>query len=468
MVTFDSRMPGTAAETWAGDARFTTLPVLSLAEAGEVVVFAAHPDDETLGAGGLLAAASAAGIPVRVIIVTDGGASHPHSPSISAVHLAVLRRLEVSKAIEVLAPLAELVFLDFEDGSIIDSRAQVSAEVRSILDRAPTSALIVCPWRGDRHRDHRVLGEICAEAVDLSGHDLLEYPIWMWHWAVPDSPEIPWDKFVGLPLQTREAELKHAAVRMHHSQIAPLSAEPGDEVVLNDKFLRHFDLGVEVFIATPFAEHHTAGPPQTASESPSGATLGRQYFESTYARQDDPWGFMSRWYEQRKRAITMASLARERYRSVFEIGSSIGMLTELLAARSDRVLAVDVSQSAVDRSRLRLARYPQVCVEQMDVAEAYPSGEFDLVVLSEVGYYFSADDLDGLLRRIEQSLTPEGTLLLCHWRHPVADYPLTGSEVHAAAESLKLTRITQHIEKDFIVDIYTTDGLSVAEQTELI
>ena len=90
MVTFDSQQPGTPVEVWSSDARFAALPSLDLDTVGEFVVIAAHPDDETLGAGGLMAEAARRGIPVHVYVVMDGGASHPHSRSILPVHLAAL------------------------------------------------------------------------------------------------------------------------------------------------------------------------------------------------------------------------------------------------------------------------------------------------------------------------------------------------------------------------------------------
>ena len=465
MVTFDSRLPGTTAEVWAADRRLAALPRLDLAGISEVIVIATHPDDETLGAGGLMARASGAGIPVKVIVVTDGGASHPNSTSISPVHLAVLRRLEVANATGLLAPNADLIFLDFEDGTIDKNRDRVLAEICAVVERAPATALLVAPWRGDGHRDHRMLGEICQEAVDGTGKRIWEYPIWMWHWLTPDNDQTPWDSLTALTLDDQTTVLKHDAIRMHHSQVSPLSSDAGDEAVLNDEFLRNFDLGVEVFITggvivAPIASALDGGE--------SDSSLRQDRLDATDDRRDDPWRFMTRWYELRKRRIILSTLPRERYANVFEIGSWIGMLTEGLADRADHLLAVDVSKAAVEQARARCALLAQVKIEQLDVAEAYPKGSFDLVVLSEIGYGFSADDLDGLLRRIEQSLTPDGALVLCHWRHPVAGYPITGAEVHAVAESLRLTKVVNHIEKDFLLEIYSADGMSVAEQTELI
>jgi LmbE family N-acetylglucosaminyl deacetylase len=456
MVTFDARLPGTAAEVWAADDRFAALPSLSLSGVSELIVFAAHPDDETLGAGGLMSECAARGIPVHVIVVTDGGASHPDSSSISPVHLAVLRRLEVSKATELLAPSATLTFWDFEDGTIRENRERVLAEVLCVVERASENALMVAPWRGDGHRDHRILGEICAEAIEGTGVSMLEYPIWMWHWSSPDADTTPWDTLSAFHLSEKSVVAKRRAIALHRSQVAPLSLDPGDEIILNPLFLRNFDLDIEVF--------------STGDARPAGASsLAQAYFDSTYERHDDPWGFETRWYEKRKRELTIASLPAERYTNALEIGSSIGVLTDALAARCDQLFSVDVSQAAVDAARIRLRNAPHVSIERADIMDDFPAGSFDLVVLSEVGYYFSPGDLDTLLHRIDDSLTDDGTVVLCHWRHPVADYPLSGDEVHAAIAGVaRLKRISHHIEEDFVLDVYSPDRRSVADRTGLL
>lgn len=205
------------------------------------------------------------------------------------------------------------------------------------------------------------------------------------------------------------------------------------------------------------------------ADDTGGASATRAHFDAAYERRADPWGVETRWYEARKRSITLASLPRLRYSRAFEIGCSIGVLTEGLARRADSLLAVDLSRAAVDRARERLSGAAHVSIEQLDVNADYPSGEFDLVVLSEVGYYLSAFDLDRLLNRIDSSLSPEGTLLLCHWRHPSDDFALSGDDVHAAAQRIsRWNRTVSHAEKDFLLDVYSPDPRSVAEQTGLL
>ena len=85
-------------------------------------------------------------------------------------------------------------------------------------------------------------------------------------------------------------------------------------------------------------------------------TLGPEYFERLYAASPDPWGFTTRWYEERKYALSLAMLPRRRYAEAFEPGCSIGVLTALLTPRCDRLLSWDVSAEAVRRARERIGR----------------------------------------------------------------------------------------------------------------
>lgn len=187
--------------------------------------------------------------------------------------------------------------------------------------------------------------------------------------------------------------------------------------------------------------------------------LPDEYFQAMYARDPDPWGFASRWYERRKYALTVAALPAQRYRSAFEPGCSIGVLTRLLAERCDSLLATDVAEAAVVQARARTADLPHVTVERRAVPDDWPPANFDLVVLSEVGYYQRPEGLDRLLRRAVASLRPGGHLVAVHWRPFVADYPLTGDQVHAAlAERTSLARFLRHAEERFVLEVFERSG----------
>ena len=160
------------------------------------------------------------------------------------------------------------------------------------------------------------------------------------------------------------------------------------------------------------------------------ATLPGSYFDAVYAAADDPWRFETSDYEAAKYADSVAALGAQRFANAFEIGCSIGVLTRLLAGRCDHLLAVDISEAALMRSRARCVDLSAVEFALMDVTTAFPDRRFDLVVMSEVGYYWSRPDLARVLGHIEAALRPGGRLLLVHWTPAVADYPLRGDEVH--------------------------------------
>lgn len=184
-------------------------------------------------------------------------------------------------------------------------------------------------------------------------------------------------------------------------------------------------------------------------------SLPASYFEDLYATAPDPWSMATRWYEQRKYALTMAALPDERYGRVFEPGCSIGVLTALLAERCDELHAWDAATSAVEQTRARTAHLPHVRVEQALLPAGWPEGTADLVVLSELLYYFDEAALPGVLDRAEAALEPGGSLVAVHWRPPVPDYPLTGDRVHEVLDTRPgLARTLRHEEGHFQLEIF--------------
>ena len=146
------------------------------------------------------------------------------------------------------------------------------------------------------------------------------------------------------------------------------------------------------------------------------------------------------------------------------------MLSAALAGRCERLLVADIDRSAVATCRAHLANSQQlghVQVEQLRVPDEWPDGEFDLVVLSEVGYYLDSDALDRLLDRAVGSLEDGGTLLACHWRHPVTDYPLAGDTVQERVLARpELAALVAHDEPDFRLDVLTKGAAPTPAQAE--
>jgi SAM-dependent methyltransferase len=196
--------------------------------------------------------------------------------------------------------------------------------------------------------------------------------------------------------------------------------------------------------------------------------LPRAYFEELYRRKDDPWSFESRWYEARKRAMTLALLPRRNYGRALELGCSTGLVTTELAARAETVVAIDISQTAVDVASTRLAAHQNVRVVRADLRDGLPAGPFDLILISEVAYYLSRDEVIALAHHVRERLAPEGDVVLCHWRWPVTDYPLGGDDVHALlGEQLALTRLGRVEEQDVLLEVFSADPRSVATREGL-
>ncbi|MGI9174391.1 MAG: SAM-dependent methyltransferase [Rhodothermales bacterium] len=175
--------------------------------------------------------------------------------------------------------------------------------------------------------------------------------------------------------------------------------------------------------------------PRFSPEEPTGseaASLPPAYFEAMYAENPDPWDFETSAYEAAKYAATLEALPRPTYANAFEIGCSIGVLTKWLAARCERLLSVDVSEHALARAKARCHDLSHVRFEQRRIPADFPDETFDLILVSEVGYYWSLPDLEKARAGFEESLTQGGHLLLVHWTPFVDDYPLTGDAVHEA------------------------------------
>jgi predicted TPR repeat methyltransferase len=183
--------------------------------------------------------------------------------------------------------------------------------------------------------------------------------------------------------------------------------------------------------------------------------LGREYFEELYAESEDPWSFETSEYERSKYERTISVLGARRFLRVLEAGASIGVFTRMLADRCDELLAVDVSERAVATARERLAGRGHVRVERRTLPEEMPAGPFDLIVASEVLYYFPREEMLAVLQGFERELAPGGALLAVHWRRETKTYPLQGDEVHELlAQNTRLQNKVTIIEPDYRLDLF--------------
>ncbi|MFJ4054999.1 class I SAM-dependent methyltransferase [Pseudomonas sp. WHRI 8519] len=187
-------------------------------------------------------------------------------------------------------------------------------------------------------------------------------------------------------------------------------------------------------------------------------SIDAQYFADLYSSNDDPWAFRTRWYERRKRDLLMASLPRQCYQRVFEPACANGELSAALADRCAELLCQDLDPTAVALARQRLAGLPNASVVAGRLPADWPGGSFDLIVLSEVGYYLNPTDWLQVIEQSVASLTYDGGLLACHWRHPIAGCPQDGREVHQLlAKHVPLYPVFRHEEADFLLEYWSAE-----------
>lgn len=183
------------------------------------------------------------------------------------------------------------------------------------------------------------------------------------------------------------------------------------------------------------------------------------HFEALYRADADPWQVASAWYERRKRALLLASLPDERYTLGIELGCGNGEATRLLAQRCDQLHAVDGAPAALTscRQRLQQDRIDNVTLYDMLLPVQWPTVEgADLIVVSELAYYFDDDDLARFGARIASSLRPGGHLAMCHWRLPFDDRRQETVHAHASvAAAASLHLCIQHREDAFQLDVWT-------------
>ncbi|MBB5639980.1 bifunctional PIG-L family deacetylase/class I SAM-dependent methyltransferase [Cryobacterium roopkundense] len=363
MVNLGQWDDGTPEKVWAASDWRARLPALPIDDLRRLVVVAAHPDDETLGAGGLIARVAALGLPISVLVLSNGDQSVPDSSPYSAERLAAIRRIDVMNAVAALAPDATLRLLELPDGALSDHVRDASAAITAEVLPEQPGTWIVAPWRADGHPDHIAAGDAAADAAKAGNARLFEYPIWAWHWSSPTEDVWPDDALRALDLSHAERDAKARALGLHQGHGHELYEAPGDEPLVKPQFSAHFTRGFETFIEAGIeAVEVDSDSDSDADEEAStrqeptrpGESLPAPFFDQLYRGESDPWGVETRWYEERKRALTLAALPRQRFRSALELGCSTGVLTVELAARCDELLAVDSAEQALEIARARL------------------------------------------------------------------------------------------------------------------
>jgi LmbE family N-acetylglucosaminyl deacetylase len=194
-----------------------------------LVVVAPHPDDETLGLGATAAQLVASGVDVQVVSVSYGGAAQPDASMFDRVRLEATRRAELHCARGLLG-IRRSVSLGLLDGDLARHEDRLTDSLSEILDGVEPGTWCAATWRGDGHPDHEAVGRAAAAACARTGVALVEYPVWMWHWATPNDVAVPWDRAYSLPLSGWAVDRKQQAAQCFRSQLEPPA--PGADPVL--------------------------------------------------------------------------------------------------------------------------------------------------------------------------------------------------------------------------------------------
>jgi LmbE family N-acetylglucosaminyl deacetylase len=244
-LVIDEMHAGTDERTWLGAPRLANLAPLQITPPGRLVVVAPHPDDEVLGAGGLLQSMHHLGVDIAIVAVTDGEGSHPVAHS-SGVDIASTRAAESTVALDRLGcGPAPVTRLGLPDGAVA---SEISCLTEALSDVLGPDDLCLTPWRSDGHPDHDATGAATLAAAAATGTPVLEYLVWTWHWASPDNSLVPWSNCRRLDLDPEQTARKRWATDAFTSQIGPRHFEPHQEPVLTDSILQRFRRPFEVFI----------------------------------------------------------------------------------------------------------------------------------------------------------------------------------------------------------------------------
>ena len=157
-------------------------------------------------------------------------------------------------------------------------------------------------------------------------------------------------------------------------------------------------------------------------------------FEARYQVDPDPWRYASSEYERDKYERDARGLRRRTVRRCARAGASIGVFTELLAPRCERLTTIDGAPTAVAAARRRLAGATHVDTVLGEIPDSIPIRRFDLVVASEILYYLTAAELARTLGRLESSMIRGGRLVAAHWRPAGPERPLDAEQVHTALQ----------------------------------
>ena len=235
---------GTDEPTWNAATSLAALPVADVADWTQryrrIWVLAPHPDDEIMALGGALSRLSALGADLHIVAVTDGEASHVASDVWPAARLAATRPQEMQRGLDRLDVRAEVTRLGLPDGRVGAHRQDL---LKALVERVGDEDLLLATCRFDGHPDHEACGDVAVLAAELTGAQVHEYPVWLWHWSRPDDHVVPWNRARRLPIDAQILARKRTAMNEFTSQIerdGPRDAQLPPYVL--SRFLRPYEV----------------------------------------------------------------------------------------------------------------------------------------------------------------------------------------------------------------------------------
>lgn len=232
----------------AGSARRTGIE--DLAGSGGIVVLAPHPDDESLGCGGAIAQACAAGRSVTIVFLTDGRRSHAGSVAYPPDRLAELRAREAAAAVRILTGTDAARWMGFADCEAPATPLHIGCAAKTLMAIAKGAAATALwtTWAGDPHCDHVSAARIArVVAAACPGLAWFSYPIWG-RFQGHGAAALPAPADVLRLDTTGERDRKAAAVAAHRSQMTRLITDDPDGFMMPAELQEHFIAEPEIFI----------------------------------------------------------------------------------------------------------------------------------------------------------------------------------------------------------------------------
>lgn len=415
--SFSHRESGTDESTWLLDVRWDTATRLGLdailGRYPHVMLLAPHPDDETLALGATLADLADKAATVTVVVATHGGSGSGSTE----------RRIEGERALADLGAHINTIWWDLPDGLLHNAIDEMVDRLVEVVD---AQTLLLAPVECDGHSDHEAVAAAAEAVARKCEAALLYYPVWLWHWATPD--DLDWSRVRTIAPSLPALTAKAAAIDCYTSQLTSPDGYPIIGPALRARARRVMET---VLLPVP---HDLA----SRTEGYTAAVRSRAQIAAPFDTMlddgvTDPWRLDESEYEKRRLAITLACLGRSYYPSVLEIGCATGQLSALLRERAHDVVGLDASEKA-----LAVARARTEAVQWLLGAapSEIPKADFDLIVLSEVGYFLDGPELLTTLRTVRRQLRPHGEILIANWSAPTENIPLDGPTVHDQAAAI--------------------------------